>query len=64
MKEDKPVWKKAKPVKRFNINYEPNNNLPTHEDIITKQISKEFKELAIAVRVNNEANQNLNHSKK
>ena len=34
LKEDKPCWKKAKPVGNIYINYDPNNNLPNHEDIL------------------------------
>ena len=33
----KPYWRKAKPVDRGNINYDPNNNLPTHKYIIPNQ---------------------------
>ena len=34
LEEDKPVWKKAKRVDMVYIKYQPNNNLPTHEDIL------------------------------
>ena len=64
MKEDKPGCQKAKPVERVYINYEPKNNLPTHEDIIPNHIQKEFKALSIDVYVTNEANQNLTPSQK
>ena len=37
LKEDKPGWHKAKPVYIVNINYDPKNNPPTHEDIIPNQ---------------------------
>ena len=39
-KEDKPGWKKAEPVKRVYIKYDPKNNLPTHEDILPNQREK------------------------
>ena len=34
LKEDKPGWKKAKPVERFYVKYDPKNKLPTHEATI------------------------------
>ena len=34
LNEDKPGWKKYKPVERVYIKYHPNNNLPTHKYIL------------------------------
>ena len=31
LKENKPGWKKAEPVERFYVKYDPKNNLPTHK---------------------------------
>ena len=64
MKEDKPGWKKAKPVERVYGEYDPNNKLPTHEAILPNQREKEAKALESAVYVTNEANQNLTPSQK
>ena len=41
LKEDKPGWQKAKPVERFYIKYDTNNNLQTHEAILPEQREKE-----------------------
>ena len=59
MKEDKPFWQKEKPLGRVYINYDPKKKLPTHEDILSIKIEKEFKALARAVCVTAEDNQNL-----
>ena len=64
MKEDKPCWKKAKPVERIYIKYDPNNNLATNEYILHNQIEKEFKSLASDICVTYEAYQNLTTSHK
>ena len=37
LKEDKPGWQKAEPVERVYVNYDPNNNLPTHEATLPNQ---------------------------
>ena len=37
LKEYNPGWQKAEPVERVYIKYDPNNTLPTHEDIIPNQ---------------------------
>ena len=31
LKKDNPGWKKAEPVERFYVKYDPMNNLPTHK---------------------------------
>ena len=49
-------------MEKFYIKYDPNNNLPTPEDIIPNQIEKEFKALESAVCVTNEDNHNLTPS--
>ena len=59
LKEENPGWKKAEPIERVNIKYDPKNNIPTHEAILPNQIEKEVKALASAVCVTNEANQKL-----
>ena len=41
LKEENTDWNKEKLVERVHIKYEPNNNLPTHENLITNQIFKE-----------------------
>ena len=64
LKEDKPGWKKAEPVERVYINYDPKNNLPTHEATLPNKREKEGKALTNAVCVTNEANQNLTPSQK
>ena len=64
MKEDKPGWQKAEPVERVYFKYDPKNNFPTHEATLPNQREKEAKALTNAVCVTNEANQNLNPSKK
>ena len=38
---------------RVYIKYNTNNNLPTHEDILPKQLDKEVKALTSAVGVTN-----------
>ena len=63
-KEYKPGWHKAKPVDKFYVKYDPNNNLPTHEATLPYQIDKEVEALESAVCVTNEANQNLAPSQK
>ena len=63
-KEENPDWKKAEPVQRVYIKYDPNENLPTYKDTLNKQIEKEFKALTSAVCVTNEANQKLTSSQK
>ena len=37
LKKDKPGWQKAKPVERVYVNYDPNNNLSTHEATLPNQ---------------------------
>ena len=64
MKEHKPGWQNAEPVDNFYIEYDPKNNLPTHEDILPNERENEIKALESAVFVTNEANQNLNPSNK
>ena len=64
MKEDKPDWKKAKPVERVYIKYDPENNLTTHDYFIPNQREKEVKALESTACVNNEAKQNLTPSQK
>ena len=64
LKEDKPGWKKAEPVERVYVKYDPMNNLPTHKYNLPNQIEKEVKALTSAVCVTNEANQNLTLSHK
>ena len=64
MKEEKPDWQKAEPVERVYIKYDPKKNLTTHEYIFPNQIEKEAKALVNAICVTNEANHNLNPSKK
>ena len=46
------------------IKYDPKNNLPTRADILPNHRKNEFKALACAVCVTNEANQNLTPSQK
>ena len=41
LKEDKPGWHNAKLVDKVYIKYDPNNNIPNHENIIPNQIEKE-----------------------
>ena len=62
LKEDKPGWKKAEPVERVYVKYDPKNNLPTHEATIPTPRKKEVKTLTSDVCVTNEANQNLTRS--
>ena len=62
MKDDKPVWQKAKPVERVYVKYDTNNNLPNHKTTLPTQIEKEVKALTNYVCVTNEANQNLTPS--
>ena len=38
LKEDNPGCQESKTLERAYINYDPNNNPPTHEDIISNQI--------------------------
>ena len=64
MNEYKPGWKKAEPVERVYIKYDPKNNLRTHEANLPNQREKEAKTLTNAVCVTNEANQNLTPSQK
>ena len=64
LKEDKPGWQKAEPVERVYVNYDPNNNLPTHEATLPNHIYKEVKSLSSDVCVTNEDNQNLTPSHK
>ena len=64
MKEDKPGWQNDEPVERFYVNYDPKNNLPTHEANLPKQREKDAKALKSAVCVTDEANQNLTPSPK
>ena len=64
MKEDKPGWKNDEPVERVYVNYDPMNNLPTHEANLPNQREKETKALKSAVCVTNKANQNLTPSHK
>ena len=37
LKEDKPGWKKAEPVERFYVEYDPNKNLPNHKATLPNQ---------------------------
>ena len=64
LKEYKPGRKKAEPVERVYVNYEPKKNLPTHKATLPNQIEKEVKELTSAVCFTNKANQNLTPSQK
>ena len=64
MKEDKTGCQKDEPIERLYINYDPNINLPAHEDILYNQEEKEVKKLASEVYVNNEDNQNLTLTQK
>ena len=64
MKEDKPGWKKADPVERVYVKYDPKNNLPNHEATIPNQIEKYDKVSANDFCVTNKANQNLTPSQK
>ena len=54
--EDKPGWQNAEPVERVYVNYDPKNNLPTHEATLPKKRYKEDKALTNAICVTNEAN--------
>ena len=56
MEEVKTWWQKVEPVERVYINYDPKNNLPTHEVILPNHKEKEVKALASAVCVTNDAN--------
>ena len=38
LEEDKPGCQKAEPVERVYVKYDPNNNPPTHEATLPKQI--------------------------
>ena len=51
-------------MERVYINYEPKNNLPTHEAVLPNQIEKGVKALASVVSVTNDTNQNLTPSQK
>ena len=64
MEEDKPGWKKAEPVDRVYVKYDPKKNLPTHEYSLPNQIEKEIKSFSSAVCVTNKANQNITPSQK
>ena len=46
-------------MKRVYIKYHPNNNLPTHEDLLPNQRYKEVKALESAVCDTNKLNQNF-----
>ena len=59
LKEDKPGWQKAEPVKKVYIKYDPKNNFPTREATLPNKRDKEFKALESYVSVSNEANQSL-----
>ena len=37
LKEDKPGWKKAEPVEKFYVNYDPQNNLTAHKATLPNQ---------------------------
>ena len=56
LKEDKPGRKKAKPVERVYVKYDPKNNFPTHEATLPNQREKEAKSLTNDDCVTNEAN--------
>ena len=56
MKEDNPFWKKAVPVDRVYVKYDPKNNLPTNKSTLSNKREKEAKALTNAVCVTNEAN--------
>ena len=62
LKEYKPGCQKSEPVERVYVNCDPKNNVPTHVTTLPYQREKEVKELASAVCVTNEANQNLTPS--
>ena len=64
LKEDKPGFQKSEPVERVYVNYDPKNNLPTHEATLPNQRYKEDKALTNAICVTSEANQNLTPSQK
>ena len=64
MKKDKPVLQKAKPVEKFYVKYDPNNNLSTHEATLPNQREKEVNSLSSFVCVTIESNQNLTPSQK
>ena len=62
LKEDKPGCQKDEPVERVYVRYDPNKNLPTHEDTLSNQRKKEVKELESAAYVTTDANQNITPS--
>ena len=64
LKEDKPGWKKAEPVERVYVKYDPNNNLPTHKATLPNQRDNKVKALTSAVCVTNYSNQILTPSRK
>ena len=64
MKEENPRCNKAEPVDRFYVKYDTNNNLPNNETTLPNHRDNEFKALASAVCVTNEANQNITPSQK
>ena len=64
MKDNKQSWKKAEPIEKFYVKYDPHNNIPNNEDTINNQIEKEVKALASAVYVTNKDKQNLTTSHK
>ena len=47
MKENNPGWQKAEPVERVYANYDPKNNLPTHEAILPNHKYKEVEALEV-----------------
>ena len=51
-------------MEKVYIKYDPNNNLPTHENITPNQREKEVKASSICFCVNNKANHNLTPSQK
>ena len=51
LREDKPIWQKAKPVERLYVKYDPKNNIPTHEATLPNQREKEAKALTNAICV-------------
>ena len=57
LKDDKPGWKKTKPVDRFYVEYDPKNKFPTNEATLHNQIENEVNSFTSAVCVTNESNQ-------
>ena len=64
LKQDKPGWKKAEPIERVYIKYDPKKNLPTHGAILPNQRYNKVKKFPSAVYITNQENQNLTTSQK